>query len=80
MTPSLMPSRVHVLILVVAGLLFAERRADAYIDPGAANLFLQSLVGAVAALALGFRTFWRRLAEGVVRRLRDATTHARRKR
>lgn len=58
-----MPSRSRDLahLLVVLTALLAARRAEAYLDPGTGSILLQSIVAAVAALAVGLRLYWTRL-------------------
>jgi hypothetical protein len=56
-----MPHSRTSLILVLAIGLFtiAEADAHAYIDPGAASLWLQALIGGIAALIVMTRAYWR---------------------
>lgn len=58
-----MPSRSRDLapLIVVLAALLAARRAEAYLDPGTGSILLQSIVAAVAALAVGLRLYWTRL-------------------
>lgn len=42
--------------------------ANAYLDPGTGSFIFQALVGAILAVALGARIFWRRILSFVIRR------------
>jgi hypothetical protein len=44
----------------------------AYIDPGSGSFLVQALVGGVAALIVLARTYWRRAADALRGRRRDA--------
>lgn len=44
----------------VVALLFAAP-AHAYLDPGTANLILQSIIGILAAIGAGIGVFWSRI-------------------
>jgi hypothetical protein len=47
--------------LVAIALLTVESRAQAYIDPGSTGLFLQGLIGGIAALIVLTRSWWQRV-------------------
>ena len=42
--------------------------ADAYLDPGTGSFIFQTLVGAILAVALVVKVFWRRIVALVARR------------
>lgn len=55
----------NVIFLLVSALLlvlFTERPARAYIDPGSGSLLLQMILGGVAAVWVAVRLYWRRVA------------------
>lgn len=56
-----MPDSRTSLLLVLAIGLFTVAQADAhaYIDPGATSLWLQTLIGGIAALIVMTRAYWR---------------------
>ncbi len=57
-----MTSRTLLLIALVAlTAVLAAPRADAYLDPGTGSILLQSIVAAVAAVAVALRLYWTRL-------------------
>ena len=58
-----MPSRLRDLapLLLVLAALLAARPAEAYLDPGTGSILLQSIVAAIAALAVGIRLYWTKL-------------------
>lgn len=67
----------NVLFLLVSALwlvLFTERPAQAYIDPGSGSLLLQMILGGVAAVWVAVRLYWRRVASAF-RRGEDDETH-----
>lgn len=49
-------------VLLLAGLLLvlAEAPVHAYIDPGSTSLFLQGLIGGIAAAIVLTRSWWQR--------------------
>lgn len=53
------------IVLIVASscwvLLFSERPAHAYIDPGSGSLLLQAILGGLAGLAVLVKMYWHRL-------------------
>jgi hypothetical protein len=60
MGAAVMHSKVCTLAAVLALLLLAERPAHAYIDPGSTSLFLQGLIGGIAALVVLTKSWWQR--------------------
>jgi hypothetical protein len=53
-------SRTSLLLVLAIGLFtLAQADAHAYIDPGATSLWLQTLIGGIAALIVMTRTYWR---------------------
>jgi multisubunit Na+/H+ antiporter MnhC subunit len=40
---------------------FMQREAQAYLDPATGSLILQAIVGGLAALAFGVKTYWREI-------------------
>ena len=53
-------SRTSFLLVLAIGLFtLAQADAHAYIDPGAASLWLQALIGGIAALIVMTRAYWR---------------------
>lgn len=56
-----MMSRNHnVHVLIAIALFAAQAPVQAYIDPGSTSLFLQGLIGAVAALLVITKSYWQR--------------------
>jgi hypothetical protein len=53
--------------LVAIALLTVESRPQAYIDPGSTGLFLQGLIGGVAAFIVLTRSWWQRVISRVRR-------------
>ena len=47
--------------LVAIALLTVESRPQAYIDPGSTGLFLQGLIGGIAAFIVLTRSWWQRI-------------------
>ena len=47
--------------LVAIAFLTAESRLQAYIDPGTTGLFLQGLIGGIAAVIVLTRSWWQRI-------------------
>jgi hypothetical protein len=47
--------------LVAIAFLSAESRLQAYIDPGTTGLFLQGLIGGIAAFIVLTRSWWQRI-------------------
>ncbi|MEX2662742.1 MAG: hypothetical protein WD227_12500 [Vicinamibacterales bacterium] len=56
-----MSSRIRILALLGIAVSSAQAPVHAYIDPGSTSLFLQALVGGVAALLVVTRSYWTRL-------------------
>ena len=50
------------LLVAVLVLLIAPGTAYAYLDPASGSMILQAVIGGVAAAALAFRFYWRRIA------------------
>src|SRR5687767_1243314 len=48
-------------VLVANAFLTAESRVQAYIDPGATGLFLQGVIGGIAAVIVLTRSWWQRI-------------------
>jgi hypothetical protein len=48
-------------VLVCWCVLFAERPASAYLDPGSGSMLLQVLLGGVAGVAVIAKLYWGRL-------------------
>ena len=46
--------------LVIIALLTSQAPLHAYIDPGSTSLFLQGIVGGIAALLVVTRNYWQR--------------------
>ncbi len=57
--------------LVVLVILFFERPAAAYLDPGSGSMLLQVLLGGFAALGVVFRLYWGRVTELFSRKPHD---------
>jgi hypothetical protein len=57
--------------LVAIALVTVEARSQAYIDPGSTSLFLQGLIGGVAAFIVLTRAWWQRLFSRARRTPRD---------
>lgn len=55
-----MSRHYNVTVLIAIALFAAQTPLYAYIDPGSTSLFLQGLVGAVAALLVITRSYWQR--------------------
>ena len=56
-----------VVVLAAGFVLFSERQAHAYIDPGAGSLLLQALLGGIAGVWVVARLYWRRVAAKFMR-------------
>lgn len=53
-------SRTSLILVLAIGLFtIAQADAHAYIDPGAASLWLQALIGGIAAVIVMTRAYWR---------------------
>ncbi|HXE79791.1 MAG TPA: hypothetical protein VNK41_03510 [Vicinamibacterales bacterium] len=48
-------------LLVCWCMLFAERPAEAYLDPGSGSMLLQVILGGVAGVAVIAKLYWGRL-------------------
>jgi hypothetical protein len=66
-TRVIMGSFGGICALIAIALLTVEVRAQAYIDPGSTGLFLQGLIGGIAALIVLTRSWWQRLLSRVRR-------------
>jgi hypothetical protein len=53
--------------LVAIALLTVESRPQAYIDPGSTGLFLQGLIGGIAAFIVLTRSWWQRILSRIRR-------------
>jgi hypothetical protein len=60
------------IVLTASAVLCFESSAHAYIDPGSTSLLLQGIVGAVAAILVITKAYWRR-AIALFRRRSDGT-------
>ena len=64
-------SRTPLLLVLAIGLFtVAQADAHAYIDPGTTSLWLQTLIGGIAALVVVTRTYWRQSVTRLRRWLR----------
>lgn len=54
-------NRTTVLVAAIVGLV-APGAAYAYLDPASGSMILQAVIGGVAAAAVAFRVYWRRIA------------------
>jgi hypothetical protein len=70
-TLDLMGRYAQTCALVAIALLTVESRPQAYIDPGSTGLFLQGLIGGIAAFIVLTRSWWQRLLS----RLRRGPAH-----
>jgi hypothetical protein len=62
--------------LVAIALLTVESRPQAYIDPGSTGLFLQGLIGGIAAFIVLTRSWWQRVISRARRNPHhDESTH-----
>ena len=53
-------NRTSLLIALIAALILPQT-AHAYLDPASGSMILQAVIGGVAAAALAFRFYWRRI-------------------
>jgi hypothetical protein len=56
-----MSHRTSIFALLGIAVFSAQAPVHAYIDPGSTSLFLQAIVGGVAALLVVTRSYWSRL-------------------
>ncbi|MDE2849224.1 MAG: hypothetical protein OYL92_03250 [Acidobacteriota bacterium] len=53
-------NRTSLLVAVVVALIVPQA-AQAYLDPASGSMILQAVIGGVAAAALAFKYYWRRI-------------------
>ncbi len=51
----------RILFLALFGVLLLLREAHAYLDPGTGSMFLQLLIGGIAAGLIMIRVYWERV-------------------
>ena len=51
----------RILFLALFGVLLLLREAHAYLDPGTGSMFLQLLIGSIAAGLIMIRVYWERV-------------------
>jgi hypothetical protein len=66
-TLDLMGRHAQICALVAIALLTVESRPQAYIDPGSTGLFLQGLIGGIAAFIVLTRSWWQRILSRIRR-------------
>jgi hypothetical protein len=52
---------MNTIILVIAGILFINTNAYAYLDPGSSSIILQALLAAIAASITFLSVYWQKL-------------------
>ncbi|MXW02049.1 MAG: hypothetical protein F4060_06205 [Holophagales bacterium] len=52
--------RTSLLVALIVALI-VPRTAHAYLDPASGSMILQAVIGGVAAAALAFKYYWRRI-------------------
>ncbi len=52
--------RTSLLVALIVALIVPQA-AHAYLDPASGSMILQAVIGGVAAAALAFRYYWRRI-------------------
>lgn len=53
-------NRISFLVALIAALIVPQT-AHAYLDPASGSMILQAVIGGVAAAALAFKYYWRRI-------------------
>ena len=56
-----------ILALLIVIVLFSEKSAFAYIDPGTGSMMLQAVLAAVVGSAVAIKIFWKRIKYFFVR-------------
>jgi hypothetical protein len=60
------------LIVAVSSLIIAPAPAYAYIDPGAAGMLLQLVLGGLAGVLLVLKLYWKKIRSKLTRRRESA--------
>jgi len=64
--------KIKMLLLVTTVFFCFSMPVYAYLDPGTGSLIIQSIIGAIAALAVTFKIYWHKLKVFFIRKKDDS--------